>query len=137
MPETSPPAPDSPQATESVRAEPGPESGVVLLLTTFPDREQAEAAARGWVEDGLAACVHIAAAGRSVYRWQGAVEAADEVAVTAKTTATRVAALHEALRACHPYELPEVLLVSPDGGSDAYLEWVQASCSMSPGAGRG
>jgi periplasmic divalent cation tolerance protein len=104
----------------------------MLLLTTFPDRERAETAARGWVEAGLAACVHIAASGRSVYRWQGVVETADEVAVTAKTTSVRVEALREALRASHPYELPEVLLVSPDSGSDTYLGWLRSACAVSP-----
>jgi len=101
---------------------------VVLLLTTFPDPEQAEAAARGWVEDGLAACVHVSPVGRSIYRWQGAVESAGEVQVTAKTTAGNLEALSEALQRSHPYELPEVLLVSPAGGSGAYLDWVRLAC---------
>ncbi|MBU3693987.1 MAG: divalent-cation tolerance protein CutA [Rhodocyclaceae bacterium] len=114
-----------------------PAAAVVLLLTTFPDRERAEAAARHWVEAGLAACVHIAPAGRSVYRWQGAVEVAEEVALTAKTTAERVEALHEALRHDHPYELPEVLLVSPQGGSEAYLGWVMDACQPPAAADAG
>ncbi len=101
---------------------------VVLLLTTFPDPAQAEATARGWVEAGLAACVHVAPVGRSIYRWQGAVESADEVQVTAKTTADRLEALSDALQRSHPYELPEVLLVSPAGGSAAYLDWVRLAC---------
>ena len=101
---------------------------VVLLLTTFPDQEQAESAARGWVEAGLAACVHVAPAGRSIYRWQGMVESADEVQVTVKTTAGNLEALSEALQRSHPYELPEVLLVSPSGGSGAYLDWVRLAC---------
>ena len=105
---------------------------VVLLLTTFPDAASAETAAQVWVEAGLAACVHIAAAGRSVYRWQGAVETAEEVPVTVKTTFGRLEALHEVFKASHPYELPEVLLVFPGGGSEAYLDWVRQSCSPAP-----
>jgi len=58
------------------------------------------------------------------------VETADEVQVTAKTTAGKLEALSEALRRTHPYELPEVLLVSPDGGSGAYLDWVRAACQV-------
>ena len=108
--------------------EASPQDPVVLLLTTFPDRERAEAAARGWVEAGLAACVHIAPVGRSIYRWQGVVESAEEVQVTVKTTADHLEALGEALQKAHPYELPELLLVSPDGGSGAYLDWVRLAC---------
>ena len=121
MSEPPPPTPDA--APGAVLQDP-----VVLLLTTFPDREQAEAAAQRWVEGGLAACVHIAPSGRSIYRWQGAVESADEVQVTIKTTAECLEALSEALYKAHPYELPEVLLVSPAGGSGAYLDWVRLAC---------
>lgn len=114
--------PDSPAA-------PGPDEPVVVLLTTFPDRDQAAAVARDWVEAGLAACVHLAPAGLSIYRWAGAVESAEEVQVTVKTTAGCLEALSAALHAVHPYELPELLLVSPDGGSEAYLDWVRQACS--------
>jgi periplasmic divalent cation tolerance protein len=131
MPQCSTPAPDP------LHRPVEPQAAVMLLLTTFPDRERAETAACGWVEAGLAACVHIAANGRSVYRWQGVVETADEVAVTAKTTTDRVEALREALRASHPYELPEVLLVSSDGGSDTYLDWLRGACALSPDVARG
>jgi periplasmic divalent cation tolerance protein len=108
--------------------EPGLEEPVVLLLTTFPDRQQAEAAARAWVEAGLAACIHIAPAGLSVYRWQGVIETQAEVAVTVKTILGRLEALAEVLQRDHPYELPEVLLVSPAGGSGVYMDWVRATC---------
>jgi len=111
------------------------EEPVVLLLTTFPDREQAEAAARSWVEAGLAACVHLAPAGVSVYRWQGAIETQGEVAVTVKTLASRLETLTEALQRAHPYELPEVLLVSPAGGSGDYLDWVRQACRPDSPAG--
>ncbi len=106
----------------------GPQDPVVLLLTTFPDREQAEAAAHAWVDAGLAACVHVAHAGTSTYRWQGAIESAEEVQVTVKTTAGCLQALSDALQRTHPYELPEVLLVSPAGGSGAYMDWVRLAC---------
>lgn len=113
-------------ADDPVAAAPAP--GVVLLLTTFPDRERAEAAARDWVAAGLAACVHVAPVGTSIYAWQGTLEASAEVAVTAKTVATRVEALHEALRSAHPYQTPEVLLLEPAGGSTEYLDWVRSAC---------
>ena len=105
-----------------------PHEQVVLALTTFPDREHAAVAARAWIEAGLAACVHIAPAGRSIYRWQGAIESGEEVQVTAKTTAGRLEALSEALHRTHPYELPEFLLVCPSSGSSAYMEWVRLAC---------
>jgi uncharacterized protein involved in tolerance to divalent cations len=41
-----------------------------------------------------------------------------------KTTAERAAELAAAFAEIHPYELPERVEVSIDGGSDNYLEWL-------------
>ena len=47
----------------------------------------------------------------SHYRWEGALERADERQVVIKTTAGRVAALEARLAALHPYEVPELLVL--------------------------
>ena len=59
-----------------------------------------------------------------MYRWQGAVETAGEVPVLMKTTVARYAALEAAIRARHPYELPEIVAVPVEHGLPAYLDWV-------------
>ncbi|MND06305.1 Divalent-cation tolerance protein CutA [compost metagenome] len=41
-----------------------------------------------------------------------------------KTTAERYPALEQALRAAHPYELPEIIAVPIERGLPAYLAWV-------------
>jgi uncharacterized protein involved in tolerance to divalent cations len=64
---------------------------------------------RALVELRLAACVNILAPCQSVYRWEGKLEDAEEVPLLIKTTAARYAALEEAIRAYHPYELPEIV----------------------------
>ena len=46
---------------------------MLLLYTTWPDTDTAERAARTVVEEGLAACANMLAAGVSIYRWQGTV----------------------------------------------------------------
>lgn len=127
------PHPPASDASPCQSADPG--SAVVLLLTTFPDHGRAAEAAQRWVESGLAACVHIAAAGKSIYGWNGKLETAEEVALTAKTTAARAGALQEALQRDHPYDLPEVLLVRADGGSETYLDWVRGVCRPASAAG--
>jgi periplasmic divalent cation tolerance protein len=121
-------APHRPTSDASPCQPVDPDLAVVLLLTTFPDHRLATQAAHHWVESGLAACVHIAAAGQSVYGWNGGLETAQEVTLTAKTTAACAGALQEALQRDHPYDLPEVLVVRTDGGSAAYLDWVRGIC---------
>jgi len=98
----------------------------LLVLTNMPDRQGAERLAQSLVDARLAACVNILGPCRSVYSWKGKVEQADEHPVLIKTTRDRYAALEAAIRAGHPYELPEVIAVPLATGFSAYLEWVAA-----------
>jgi periplasmic divalent cation tolerance protein len=100
--------------------------GTLLVLTNLPDRAAAERLADALVEKNLAACVNILAPCRSVYRWKGAVQHDEEHPLLIKTTTERYAALERALRAGHPYELPEIIALPIERGLPAYLEWVAA-----------
>jgi periplasmic divalent cation tolerance protein len=96
----------------------------LLVLTNLPDRAAAERLAELLVEKRLAACVNILAPCRSVYRWKGAVQRDEEHPVLIKTTRERYPEMEQALRAAHPYELPEIIAVPIERGLPAYLEWV-------------
>jgi periplasmic divalent cation tolerance protein len=98
----------------------------LLVLTNFPDRPAAERLAEQLVRQRLAACVNILAPCRSVYRWQDEVQHDEEHPLLIKTTVERYPALEQALRAGHPYELPEIVAVPIDRGLPAYLQWVAA-----------
>ena len=96
---------------------------LVMVYCTAPDRDTAERLARTVVEERLCACVNVLPGVRSVYRWDGAVESADEVLLVAKTARSRFPALRDRLVALHPYELPEVVAVKVELGTAAYLDW--------------
>lgn len=96
----------------------------LVVLTNLPDRGAAERLADALVEQRLAACVNILAPCRSVYRWNGAVQHDEEYPVLIKTNADRYPALEAAIRAAHPYELPEIVAVKVESGLPAYLAWV-------------
>lgn len=108
------------------------DDGVLLVMTNAPDRQTAERIGRALVEARLAACVNVMSPCTSIYRWQGALETAEEVPVFIKTTASRYVELEALIRAQHPYELPEILAVSAGRGLPGYLAWVQAETT--PGA---
>ena len=97
---------------------------LILILTTMPDDDRAAGLARTLVEERLAACVNIHGPMTSTYRWQGRVEVEAERQLAIKTTRARRGALEARLRALHPYELPEFVVVDATG-SDAYAEWVR------------
>jgi periplasmic divalent cation tolerance protein len=102
----------------------------LLVLTNLPDRMSAEALAAALIEARLAACVTILAPCRSIYRWQGKVETSDEIPLLIKTTEARYAALEAAIRAQHPYELPEVIAIPITHGLPDYLGWVAAETRL-------
>jgi periplasmic divalent cation tolerance protein len=99
----------------------------VLVLTTLPAGHDAAALARTLLEERLVACVNVLPAMRSVYRWKGAVEEEDERQVLMKTRRERVPALRIRLRALHPYEVPEFLVVPILDGGEDYLRWIAES----------
>ena len=102
----------------------GPED-VLVVITNLPDRAAAEKLADALVEQRLAACVNILAPCRSVYRWKDAVQHDEEHPMLIKTTRERYPALETAIRATHPYELPEIIAVPAARGLVAYLAWVE------------
>ena len=100
---------------------------LLLIVTNLPDTTSAESLATHLVDEKLAACVNILAPCRSVYRWQGGVESANEVPLLIKTTAAAYPALDAAILARHPYELPEIIAVSVQRGLPAYLDWIASA----------
>ncbi len=87
---------------------------VCLVLTTWPVASPVAPFARLLVESRLAACVHVLDAGRSTYRWQGAVEEAAECQLVIKTTRDRVAEIEAKLHDLHPYEVAEFLVCNAE-----------------------
>lgn len=104
-----------------------PVTGIRLALSTAANRDEAERIAHALVEEHLAACVNIVGGVRSIYRWQGEVEAADEALLLIKTGVQNIDRLRTRLHELHSYELPEFLVFEVDDGSRAYLEWIAAS----------
>jgi periplasmic divalent cation tolerance protein len=102
----------------------GPPDGILLVLTTVGSRDEADEIAQALVEERLAACVNVVADCSSTYRWQGAVEQAEETMLLIKTTRNRYRDFEERLREMHPYDLPEIVALSPDAVLPAYAAWV-------------
>lgn len=107
---------------------------LVAVYSTFPDMAGAQAAARGLVEGGLAACVNMVPGMVSVYAWEGTIETAEEVVVIVKTRAALAEAAMAAIEAVHPYDTPALVAFPVIAAGKAYGRWVVAETE--PG-GRG
>lgn len=99
---------------------------VVIAQTTIDDEERAKGLARGAVDGQLAACAHIDAPFTAVYRWNGAIETAQEWRVSYKTTVDQLPELEAWVAREHTYDIPEWITLPVTGGSEAYLSWVAA-----------
>jgi periplasmic divalent cation tolerance protein len=103
----------------------------VILYTTWPDAETAEAFAAEAVADRLAACANILSPMISVYRWEGAIERATETPMLLKTTAEAAPRLRERILARHPYEVACALALRVDDALSAplFVDWIRSEVS--------
>lgn len=99
-------------------------SAVLLVMTNLPDADSAARLARHLVQTRAAACVNQLSPCVSTYRWQDAIETASETPLLIKTTASAYPRLEAAIRAAHPYELPEIIAIPVSAGLPGYLDWV-------------
>jgi periplasmic divalent cation tolerance protein len=98
--------------------------GFIQVITTTARKDEAERMAAALVEARLAACVQIVGPITSIYRWQGKLEQSQEWQCWIKSREDLFDKLAEAIRAVHPYEVPEILAVPVVAGSQAYLNWL-------------
>ena len=94
-----------------------------IVITTAPDREEAEHLAEGILGNQLAACIQMSDI-RSFFLWEGALQREEEVALTIKTTEKRYTDLEAYIREYHPYDVPEIVKVPVTGGLPGYLSWL-------------
>jgi periplasmic divalent cation tolerance protein len=98
---------------------------VVSVYAIFANAEEAESIGRQVVEERLAACINIFSPVRSIYRWKGKVETADEVAAILKTHHWNADALIARIAALHSYEVPCIVTWPIDKVLRGYADWVE------------
>ena len=103
---------------------------VVTVFVTAPDKEMAIGLARRVIEERIAACGNVIPHVTSVYEWREKIEEDEEVLLILKTSGSRVASLITRLAELHSYEIPEILVLPVEGGSEAYLTWVSECTSV-------
>jgi periplasmic divalent cation tolerance protein len=94
------------------------------VVVTAADADWLAGFTRTLVEERLAACGHVLAGVRSVYRWNGAVQDEAEARVGLHTRRSLVPAIVARTEELHPYDVPCVIAVPLVGGSPAYLRWI-------------
>ncbi|MES2201821.1 MAG: divalent-cation tolerance protein CutA [candidate division FCPU426 bacterium] len=103
-----------------------------VVLISAPQGEVAEKLGRMLVEEKLAACVNLVPQVKSVYWWEGKVTESDETLLIAKTDKLKVKGLIKAVKAAHPYSVPEVISLRIKEGNRDYLRWIAESLGTPP-----
>jgi periplasmic divalent cation tolerance protein len=96
----------------------------VLIYTTFPSMDDAKRVGEALVAVRLAACVNMFPGMISIFEWKGAREEANEVAMIIKTRADLAEQVMQEVKRLHPYEVPALLVLPTEGGSEAYCGWI-------------
>lgn len=104
----------------------GQKTDLTFAYVTTPDLPTAQAIARAAVEENLAACANFWPGMRSVYRWEGRVEEAQEAVLILKTRAELLPRLAQRVAELHPYAVPCVVGLPVSGGHAPYLDWLRS-----------
>jgi periplasmic divalent cation tolerance protein len=97
---------------------------IVSVYATFGSAEEAHRIGRAMIEARRAACVNILGRCHSIFRWEGEVDAAEEVAALFKTTAREAPGLIEAIAELHSYDVPAAVVWPIAGALESYRAWV-------------
>jgi len=95
---------------------------ICIVLSTVPPAQSA-AIAKRMLEKNLIACVNILPV-RSLYRWKGECCDEEEHLLVMKTRKGLADRATRTLRAVHPYEVPEIVVLPVAAGHLPYLDWV-------------
>jgi periplasmic divalent cation tolerance protein len=100
----------------------------IVVLVTCGSKKEARKIAQALVQRRLAACVQeIGVPVRSIYRWKGRVESANEVLLLIKTSRKRFSAVSTLVKKLHSYEVPEIIALNIADGSREYLDWITSN----------
>lgn len=100
-------------------------SGLIFAYATVPDPETAERLARVLIEERLIACANLFPGMTSIYRWEGTIENASEVALILKTRAELWPRLSARFRELHPYQTPCLIEIPVARGLEKYVQWLK------------
>ncbi|MFQ6610456.1 MAG: divalent-cation tolerance protein CutA [Fidelibacterota bacterium] len=96
-----------------------------IVLTAVPDGKTAEKIAYLLVDNlRIVRCVNIVPQIRSMYRWQGKVCQEKEILLLIKSSKANREKIIAAVKAVHPYDLPEIITIPVTGGESLYLDWL-------------
>jgi periplasmic divalent cation tolerance protein len=100
-------------------------TGIMSIITTGNDRNALEYIGKKLVEMRLAACAQIVGPIKSIYRWKGKMEEAEEWYCILKSRKDLYEKIEKTIIELHPYELPEIVAAGIEDALPGYVQWVE------------
>ncbi len=97
-----------------------------IILTTCKSKQSSDIALK-LLEEKLAACVTTISGARSRFLWEGEIKVEEEKQLIIKTSDEMVDKTLKRIIEIHPYDIPEVLVITPEQVSEDYLNWINDS----------
>ena len=87
-----------------------------------------EEIASALVTEGLSACVNVIPGVKSYFVWDGKLSVEEEHTLLIKVGQPMLGRLRSRLKALHPYELPEIVVLEVDMSASLadYVKWVRS-----------
>lgn len=98
----------------------------VLMYVTCGSREEATRIAHDLLEARLIACANVLPAHTAIYRWEGAVQEDQEIAMIMKTRSELALHVSERVKALHAYDVPCVVALPIQSGNPDFLNWIKS-----------
>jgi periplasmic divalent cation tolerance protein len=98
-----------------------------IVFCTVPSKKTAAKITKAVLEARLAACVNVIPSVDSAYWWKGKIERSRELLLIMKTQSTKMKKLIQCIKSNHPYEVPEIISMKIQEGSEDYLAWIKQS----------
>jgi periplasmic divalent cation tolerance protein len=105
---------------------------ISVIVTSVGTEQQAVEISEELVARSLATCINVIPCLRSVYRWKGKICTDSEYLLLIKTRHSLFAAVSEAIRELHSYELPEILEFAVSTAEPNFHRWVAEMASGVP-----
>lgn len=95
-----------------------------LVITTYPNREEAKVLASSLLEQKLAACIQLNEI-QSYYLWEDKIQNDPEIRVVIKAKKSNFHLIVEVITSHHSYEIPQIIEIPVTDGYKPYLDWIE------------
>lgn len=101
----------------------------MIITTTYPNLQNAKKLAKILLTKKLAACIQFSKI-ESCYLWNKKITNDKEILVSIKTTSNFFEKISKIITENHQYEVPEIIGINIDKGSNSYLNWIASNLEI-------